>query len=117
MGLSASNTVMLAVSDRERLSWSGRVPLVDDTCGRLTVLLTTPTQLVMATENGQVLCSQLLPTPAAAEAEEPEQQQEGLGCSSAEAPTTAAAGAGEAGAVVHVVEPHSSGSRFISLDL
>ncbi|KAF8055393.1 hypothetical protein HT031_006760 [Scenedesmus sp. PABB004] len=49
-GVSAANTVMLAVSDQERDAW---LPILDDTQGRLTVLLTTPTQLAMATEAGQ----------------------------------------------------------------
>lgn len=119
VGLSSSNTVMLSVSDRERLSWSGKVPLVDDTGGRLAVLLTSPTQLVMATENGQVLCSRLMPAQQEASSSAMEgQQQEGGG----ESPERAAAAAGgsrssSVSPVVHVLEPHAGGNRFISLDL
>lgn len=57
-GVSAANTVMLVVSDQERDAW---MPLLDDTKGQLAMMLTTPDQLVMATESGQVLSSRLLP--------------------------------------------------------
>lgn len=99
VGLSANNTVMLAVSDQERSSWSGKVPLVDDTGGRLTVMLTTPTHLVMATESGQVCSSQLLM---------PQQHMP------PSAPQPGAPGAESAS--VAVLAPHASGSRFISID-
>jgi hypothetical protein len=102
-GLSASSTIMLAVSDHERLCWSGRAPLVDDTGGRLTALLTTPTQLVMATEQGGVLGCALLPPPAAPGEQQQQQQQQQQGAG--------------ARAFVRVEQPCGAGSRFIHLDL
>jgi hypothetical protein len=119
LGLSASQTVMVSVADQERQQWCGSDPLVDDTGGMLTVLLTTPTQLVLATENGQVSSSQLLP----AEPPPPLQQQQHaeVGAASGSAAGTATGG-DEAGPavvspVVHVYQPHAVGSRFVSLDL
>jgi hypothetical protein len=53
---------MLAVSDNERDAWQ---QLVDDTEGRLAVMLTTPTHLVVATDLERVLNSPLLPTATA----------------------------------------------------
>jgi hypothetical protein len=121
LGLSASQTVMVSVADQERQQWCGRDPLVDDTGGMLTVLLTTPTQLVLATESGQVSSSQLLP------AEPPPQQQPAaaagaeVGSASGSAAGTATGG-DEAGPavvspVVHVYQQNAVGSRFVSLDL
>lgn len=63
MGVSSHNTVMLSVSDADRDEW---IPVLDDTGGRLTVLITTPTQVVMATDSGHVLRSPLLDTAAGA---------------------------------------------------
>jgi hypothetical protein len=57
---------MLAVSDNERDAWQ---QLVEDTEGRLAVMLTTPTHLMVATDLERVLNSALLPTAAAAAAE------------------------------------------------
>jgi hypothetical protein len=104
VGVSSANTVMLALSDQDRLKWGGRAPLIDDTGGRLTVLLTTPRTLVMATEGGQVLSCRL----AAAE-------EEGV----VDAPSSGQAGAPQlsVGAVVHVQQPGGGGGAFISLDL
>lgn len=65
VGVSSSNTVMLAVSDQQRDAWQ---QLVEDTEGRLTVMLTTPNQLVIATDLERVLSSPLLPAAAAAAA-------------------------------------------------
>lgn len=56
-GVSASNTIMLAVTDQDRDQW---MPLLDDTGGQLTVMLTTPDQLVMATEMGPVYSCRLV---------------------------------------------------------
>lgn len=108
VGYKHEDTVMLSISDRDRQAWVGREPIVADTGGRLTVLLTTPTELVMATEGGQVLSSALL--PAVEQQQQPEEQ------------VAAAAGSeqqqGEPVApVVHVLQAHATGSRFISLDL
>lgn len=77
VGVSASHTVMLAVSDQDRDQW---VQLVEDTEGRLTVMLTTPTQLVVATDLERVLSSRLVPeepAAAAATADLKQQQQDG----------------------------------------
>jgi hypothetical protein len=116
---------MLAVSDEKRDAWSGSVPLVADTGGRLTVLLTTPTQLLMAVESGQIFASTLL-TADDESGQQQQQQQQGPAAASAgqEQPAAAAAAAeGAAGAdeehmgpAVHVLQPHATGSRFISLD-
>lgn len=109
VGYKAEDTVMLSISDRDRQAWVGREPIVADTGGRLTVLLTTPTQLVMATEGGQVLSSALLPAAAV------EQQQVEVEAAAAAGPEQQQ---GEPVApVVHVLQPHDTGSRFISLDL
>jgi len=114
VGLSSNNTVMLSVSDQERLSWSGKVPLVEDTGGRLTVLLTTPTQLVMATESGQVFCSRLMPEDAPSQQQ---QQQEKQGEQQAAAAAEGSSQGGVLEPVVHVLQPHATGDRFIALDL
>lgn len=71
-GVSASHTVMLAVTDTDRSDW---LPLLDDTHGVLTAMLTTPDQLVLATEQGQVLSSRLLPVDAVEQSEQQQAQQ------------------------------------------
>jgi hypothetical protein len=102
---------MLSISDRDRQAWVGREPIVADTGGRLTVLLTTPTELVMATEGGQVLSSALLPSATAVEQQQAEEQ------AAAEAGGSEQQQGEPVAPVVHVLQPHATGSRFISLDL
>lgn len=117
VGLSSNNTVMLSVSDQERLSWSGKVPLVEDTGGRLTVLLTTPTQLVMATESGQVFCSSLMPEEPPSQQQQQEEQQEKQGGQQVAAAAEGSSQGGVLEPVVHVLQTHATGDRFIALDL
>jgi hypothetical protein len=98
VGVSSNNTVMLPVSDADRDEW---MPLLDDTGGRLTVLITTPTQMVMATESGCVLRSSLLNSAAAAAVHQGLQHQHAIAAAGTSG-TPREQQQGEFGCCIHV---------------